>query len=551
MQCKQFIRILLLLSTVILTGCRHASQMELLTRAEAFLPETPDSADILLNRIDVAHLYDEEEVALYALLRPMSDAILGTDAPADSLIKRAYTYYALRSSKTPSDQVTMQHFAKAALYMGDWLAAKDSIKACEDCYRTAIRVSEKCKDWHTCYISYHRLAKQVHWSNEEEALTLIDKAIGIYAKCRDNVANLLALYDSRTNYLTQIDYFHDGDFKAALEQANKEYQLARNNQQTLYENLALCSLAKIYWAKHDYHTALKHAVNIVLTDSLDGSMINYFNEIIAQCYLSCDSIEQAKLIYQAQPAISDKTLAYLSAKALAKIAIQYDERDSALSYLDSAFSYSEAMYFDALKAKDDYYQDNLKKEKEQERLQYEGRLKSWLFGGGLFILLFSGCLIGRVFVLRARMHKERNKHLQHELQLMQERQEAQADALQKKTAAIKYLRKFIIEQTEAALKLKDGTPYSKLRPKDWTDVENLLNDIDNRRIFKIRERYPDLSSDEIHLCIMVRLGMSNPEIGKVFALTPSAVQHRKLTMKKNRFGVTDSGTTLDDCIESL
>ena len=79
----------------------------------------------------------------------------------------------------------------------------------------------------------------------------------------------------------------------------------------------------------------------------------------------------------------------------------------------------------------------------------------------------------------------------------------------------------------------------------------MLNDIDDRRIFKIRERYPDLSSDEIHLCIMVRLGMSNPEIGKLFCLTPSAIQRRKLTLKKNKFGVTDSGKTLDDCIESL
>lgn len=65
MQCKQIIRIILLLSVVILTGCRHASQIELLTRAEAFLPETPDSADIILSSIDVAHLYDEEEVALW------------------------------------------------------------------------------------------------------------------------------------------------------------------------------------------------------------------------------------------------------------------------------------------------------------------------------------------------------------------------------------------------------------------------------------------------------------------------------------------------------
>ena len=545
-------RLLLLLALTLLASCRHTSQMEVLTRAEAFLPDEADSADVLLSSIDVSCLHDGDEAALYALLRPMTNAIQGKALPADSIIKKAYTFYdrQTRHGSSP-DQTLMRRFAKAALYMGDWLAARDSIKACEDCYRTAIRVSEKCKDWHTCYISYQRLAKQIHWSNEEEALKLINKAIEIYAKCRDNVANLLALHDFKTNYLTQIDYFHDGDFTAALEQAHVEYQLAKDSQQTFYENLALCSLTKIYWAKDDYQQALKYAVKIKLTDSLDGAMINYFNELIAQCYLSCDSIEQAKQIYQTQPAITDKQLAFLSAKTLAKIAIKYDQRDSALLYLDSAFTSYEHMYLDVLKAKDDYYQDNLREEKERERLRYKDKIKTWGYGGSILLLLVSGLFVGRVLVLKSRMHKEQNKHLQQELQLRKEQLEAQADALQKKTAAINFLRNSITERTEAAMKLKDGTPYSKLRPKDWSDVEHLLNDIDNNRIAKIRKQYPDLSSDEIHLCVMVRLGMSNPEIGKVFALTPSTIQHRKLALKKKRFGVTDPDTTLNDCIESL
>ena len=87
--------------------------------------------------------------------------------------------------------------------------------------------------------------------------------------------------------------------------------------------------------------------------------------------------------------------------------------------------------------------------------------------------------------------------------------------------------------------------------KEWNDVEQLLDEIDDRRISKIRARFKDLSLDDIRLCVMVRIGMSNPAIGNVYGITPSAVQHRKLTLKKKGFGVDNPDVTLDDFIESI
>ena len=98
---------------------------------------------------------------------------------------------------------------------------------------------------------------------------------------------------------------------------------------------------------------------------------------------------------------------------------------------------------------------------------------------------------------------------------------------------------------------EDTTEYYRLFNKEWTDVEQLLDEIDDRRISKIRARFKDLSIDDIRLCVMVRIGMSNPAIGNVYGITPSAVQHRKLTLKKKGFGVDDPDITLDDFLASI
>ena len=46
----------------------------------------------------------------------------------------------------------------------------------------------------------------------------------------------------------------------------------------------------------------------------------------------------------------------------------------------------------------------------------------------------------------------------------------------------------------------------------------LLDEIDDKCISKLKEKYKELTKDDIHLCIMVRLGMSNPAIGEVYGM---------------------------------
>lgn len=559
--------VLLLAAIALIVSCRHEPQMPLLVEAEAFLPAEPDSADTRLKRIDVQKLDGDEEAALYALLRTMADAMQGAAPLNDTLVSQAYNYYRTQLSsrallplpqRTPSASPPhgevkdglFRHFAQSALYMGDCYAAKDSIKASEDCYRQAIKYSEKAEEWHTCYIAYQRLAAQVQWSNEEEALRLINKAIEIYEKCNDDIANLLSLYHCAAHYTFQTAYIHERDFQEAIALAQKEYDLAAQHKLQLYEDQSTALMAFIHWAQGNYKLALDYARQI-RHKSFDKDYALTWNRTIAQCYLSCDSLEQAKAFLQNLQRTADKKEAYLYARELAEISIRSGERDSAINYMDSAFSSAEAMYFEALQAKDDYYRDNLEKEKRNEGLIYKDKLKTWGFGAFALISLIVGSFAAWIIALKLRMHREKLSKAQKEMALIKEKHSALEDSQQKKSATIKYLQRYIIDQAEVTSHLKDTTTHIKMSAKNWNDVEQLLDEIDDGRISKIRARFKNLSIDDIRLCVMVRLGMSNPAIGNVYGITPSAVQHRKLALKKKGFGISDPEITLDKYLESL
>lgn len=192
---------------MLMAGCRRESQMKLLAEAEAFLPAEPDSADVRLRMVDVQQLDGDEEEAFYALLRTMTDAMQGATLPNDTLVNLAYSFY-LRKSKdgTSSNQALIKHFAQSAMYMGDWYAANDSVKASEDCYLKAIKYSEKVGDWHTCYIAYSCLAERVQWGNDNEAFELIKNAINVYNRIQDSPKNLISLYSYAAHFLFQIAY---------------------------------------------------------------------------------------------------------------------------------------------------------------------------------------------------------------------------------------------------------------------------------------------------------------------------------------------------------
>ena len=113
-----------------------------------------------------------------------------------------------------------------------------------------------------------------------------------------------------------------------------------------------------------------------------------------------------------------------------------------------------------------------------------------------------------------------------------------------------FLQNFILERTEAMQKLNQGgDSLIYLSPQEWGEVERTLNAIDNNRFAQLREQYPNMQEDDIRLCILTRLGISNRTIGNIYCITISAVQHRKLKLKKDVFGETNPDITLEEILK--
>ena len=236
---------------LLLAACTgDKAMMPLLERAEAYLPEYPDSASMVLDSISPLQGSGERVRSLYGLLRTMTDAMEGKGMTSDSLIRPAYIYY--KESSSPDDT---RRLGRSAFYLAQFEASRDSTKRAEDLFREAIKYSEQVEDWRTCYLAHSHLANSIKWGNAESAILLRKEAIRIYKdKCNNKPSNHISILNSLSN-----DYQTAGYTDSAFACANEAYQIACNEQleQNQYETLR--ALSALYYETGDYPKALELA----------------------------------------------------------------------------------------------------------------------------------------------------------------------------------------------------------------------------------------------------------------------------------------------------
>ena len=434
--------------------------------------------------------------------------------------------------------------------------ANDSIRQGETLLRKAIQLSEASADWHTNYIAYQRLAEALSQSNPEEALRLIKKALTVYeqhpdderrsAKGRLQGKNYVILLDYAGTYAAQVAYTTEGTYDEALNYIHRAYDIAEHRQMTDMMCQTLTSLANIAWAKEDYRQALDYAHRALATEDAEGTENTEAGtlQVLARSYLSLDMLDSAETVYRQIDAGDDIHMAYIVQSNLAKIALRRIGAIQIEDSVDEAFDQIEDIYFKALDQKDQYYQAALQQEKENQQLEY----RSQMYGRTLLIVIIAAVVILLAVVLalryRIRMQEQEKRRLQQEA-------EHQKTLLHQANEVVAFLQNFILERTEALKKLnQSGDSLITLYPHEWNEIERTLNAIDNNRFAHIREQYPTMQEDDIRLCILTRLGLSNRTIGNIYCITVSAVQHRKLKLKKDVFGESNPDITLEQILNS-
>ena len=420
--------------------------------------------------------------------------------------------------------------------------ANDSIRQGETMLRKAIQLAEASEDWHTYYIAYQRLAEALSQSNPEEALRLMKKALNVYEQHPDDERNYVMLLDYAGTYAAQVAFTPEGSFDEALDYINRAYGIAEKSQMTDLMCQTLTSLANIAWANEDYRQALDYAhraESAATTDLRPGTL-----QVLARSYLSLNMLDSAETVYRQIDPGNDVHLAYIVQSNLAKIALRRMGATEVEDSVDEAFDQIEDIYYKALEQKDQYYQETLRQEMENQQLEY----RSKMYGRILLIVIVAAVIILLVVVqalrYRIRMQEQEKRRLLQEA-------EHQKTLLHQANEVVTFLQNFILERTEVLKKLnQNGNSLIYLSQHEWNEIERTLNAIDGNRFAKIREQYPTMQEDDIHLCILTRLGLSNRTIGNIYCITVSAVQHRKLKLKKDVFGESNPNVTLEQILNS-
>ena len=437
-------------------------------------------------------------------------------------------------------QDTNSQTAAGCLEEAEAALDNDSIRLGETLLRKTIHMAEASEDWHTNYIAYQRLAEALSQSNPEEALQLMKKALTIYEQHPDDERNYVMLLDYAGTFAAQVAFINDGSFDEALGFIHRAYDIAKKKQMNDMMCQTLTSLANIAWAKEDYRQALNYAyqAEAVATDKLRPSTL----QVLARSYLSLNMLDSAETIYRKINPTDDVNLAYIVQSNLARIALRRMGATQVEDSVAEAFDKIEDFYYKALEQKDQYYQETLRQEMENQQLEYRSKMYARTL---LFIIIASLIVISAiVLVVRYRMQAQRQ-----EKQQLQQEAEHQQTLLHQANEVVAFLQNFILERSEVMKKLnQSGDSLIYLKPQEWNEIERTLNAIDNNRFANLREQYPNMQEDDIRLCILTRLGISNRTIGNIYCITISAVQHRKLKLKKDVFGESNPDITLEQIL---
>lgn len=409
----------------------------------------------------------------------------------------------------------------------------DSVKAYEDLLRRAIAEAARCEDSETAVKASLRLSAQLQWTDEHEAIVLAERALAL-AQAGDSATLSL---------LPQIRLTIAGLREQMGDEARARSLYERCLTDTSSRDVALSRLANLYLSDGDAEGALRLARQRLTADADTADVEPQL--ILANCYQQCDSLTAARGIYERLSRHPNSKTRYVALRHLSEIAILEQRLQALPVILDSAFANAEDVFFDALQQKDNYFRGALEQERQTERLAYRERLLNWLLLG---VLVVSAVVISFFVMLARHRHAIQLQRLQAE----QREHELAEERLQQREQKIDLLQRYILEKSELLQRLRaEGDHKRQLSPKEWTDMEQLLDSITGGFVTRLRAQHPTFSEEDIQLCILTRMKLSNQVISDIYLITVSAVKHRKLKLKKSGFGETDPERSLDDVLAHI
>lgn len=524
--------------------------------ALALAEAAPDSAIRVLNNIDKSHLH-EYELARYTLAYTWAQDKSGLDVADDSLIRIAFDYYDMHRQDSL--------YPRCAYYMGKYYYLVDSTEQAKQCFDEAVSGANRIKDIKTECLASEKLSWILRTYYPPKAEALADNALKLYMTV-DNPSQSNIFY-YLLNY--SICATFNKHYKKAESTLTDAMQIALEMNDSASISVVYQDMAFLYSETKRYNNALMFVKKALRYKPHNEKSCLF---ALSSAYVNVDSTEMAKKILDKIDA--DKPLEkYSKYYNLLSIHISEGNKMMIKACADSALGIMESLYTQSSLAKDKHYSTVIEKERERSAMQSASAMKTRLIAAlvvlSLAIITFILYVLHinkknakrRMFLekehneLRLKHERERSEmELRHEQKLRIMANKLHAKELSNKEAQLTTMRRFLLKKIDISRKIEEIKQVSDkhilIDEEEWSEIEVLLEGVDNLFVSRLRARYPELAANDIRLFMLLRLKMPARSLALIYGISEKAIK-QKLFLYKMKVNLCDNNTSLRAFIEAF
>lgn len=523
----------ILLMAVLLSACSCSDDEALaIQHALAVYDSHPDSALAILRTIDRSEL-SGKNLATYSLAYSMAQDKSGLDVTSDSLLRFSFDYYMHRADDSL--------YAKCQYYMGKYYMLVDSMTESAQCLEKAISSSETSGDAYTEYLALEKLCYVLRAGNPEKAVKCALQAYDIY--------NSIPSRNERNGFylLSNIGtcYGWAGNRKASLESHSKAIALAMELADSMLISKAYYGAAHSCLLLEKADAALQYAEKAYEYDT--SAMLIY-----AMCLAETGNYSKAIPLFEKDFNSKRPIDKYASGKYLCSLTMKLHGMDSTCAYFDSTCVLYEQECQRAYAQQGKYYESSMLRLQKIEKLKASVAIREYIF---LFVICLCLLVVAATIVFFIQKRKASKRQLLIEKRHSRQLLNLEREKLHLKEVQLDMMKKQLLDKLEFIRKLNDlhkDQSSSKIEISDaeWKEVEVFLEGVDNMFVTRFKERYPDLSEDDIQFVMLVRLGFKHKDFANYYCITERSVKQKHFKFKA-KIGLNNPDISLKKYIQSF
>lgn len=260
---------------------------------------------------------------------------------------------------------------------------------------------------------------------------------------------------------------------------------------------------------------------------------------LAWAYMNVDSLEECNKLLLNCKTKSTETL-YTSFYIRHLAAIKEHNYANAVSFADSAYLYIEEMYGNELNNKEQYYSSLVTTQYEKGISEGKANLLTWIIGLIIFSAIVVVAFIIYVF-LQYKLKAKRKIKSEKEKREMEEKMHE--EEMRHKEIQLSTIRSYLLKKINIAQRIEEIREKENvvLTEEDWEEIMMFVDNVEDNFISRLKERFPNLSDDDVKFMILLRLKMSSKAMGLIYNISEKSIR-QKLFVYKSKVGL-DGGNS--------